>query len=87
MNGGKGVGSDFIGTPYTYTIEGNAIAIVAKSGRWKSEKDNGPVVWWIRPGYPLREFGDKGTALGVPTDIDKFSLSFTECQCGICVFS
>ena len=70
------------GTPYTYTIEGNAIAIVAKSEAVEKVKKitvSGRVV--DKAGIPLPGVSVviKGTTLGVPTDIDgKFSLSFAE---------
>ena len=79
------------GTPYTYTIEGNAIAIVAKSEAVEKVKKitvSGRVV--DKAGIPLPGVSVviKGTTLGVPTDIDgKFSLSFAEQSNVVFVFS
>lgn len=68
------------GTPYTYTIEGNAIAIVARGETAKKVEEtkvSGKVV--DKDGIPLPGVSVliKGTTLGVATDIDgKYSLSF-----------
>lgn len=61
------------GTPYTYTIEGNAIAIVARGETAKKVEEtkvSGKVV--DKDGIPLPGVSVliKGTTLGVATDID-----------------
>ena len=67
------------GTPYTYTIEGNAIAIVARGteGAVKETKITGTVI--DKSGLPLPGVSVlvKGTMIGVATDIDgKYTLTF-----------
>ena len=79
------------GTPYTYTVEGNAIAIVAreKAGeKVKETKVAGKVV--DKDGLPLPGVSVliKGTTLGVATDIDgKYTLSFVAQPNIVFVFS
>ena len=79
------------GTPYTYTVEGNAIAIVAreKAGeKVKETKVAGKVV--DKDGLPLPGVSVliKGTTLGVATDIDgKYTLSFVAQPNIVLVFS
>ncbi|WP_303177979.1 TonB-dependent receptor [uncultured Butyricimonas sp.] len=79
------------GTPYTYTIEGNSIAIVARDNVKKEVKEirvTGNVK--DKDGLPLPGVSVivKGTTVGVATDIDgNYTLTFAERQDVTLVFS
>lgn len=70
------------GTPYTYTIEGNSIAIVAKNNVKKEVKEikiTGKVVDKEGLSLPGVSVVVKGTTVGVATDINgNYTLTFAE---------